>query len=299
MRFISSVVCALAAVLVPGWAHGDISKESRVEYTSLEKDNQDLTVWLPDGKATGSRPCVILVHGGGWLMGSRMQLRTYGEEFAKAGYVTASVSYRMMSDYAFPYCLYDVKTAIRYLRSHAAEYGIDPERMVIFGESAGGHLAGLAAVTQPKDGFEGPGDTTVSSAVQAAIIFYGAVDLTQWKNAGEDGGRMKKGLKKFMDDFLSREYPDVADPYAHGSPVTYVDAGDPPTLFVHGTADGLVDIKQSKAMYEALKAKGVTTDFIEVGGAGHGFDHFSPSTRKEVFALILQWLDTNLKPASV
>lgn len=284
----------IAAIGLAAWciggAYADFTKDSRVTYTNWGQDDQQLSMWLPEDSGAGLRPAMVLVHGGGWLMGSRMQIRTYGEEFAKAGYVTASISYRTMPDYAFPYCLHDVKQAIRFLRENAAAYRIDPDRIIVFGESAGGHLAGLAAVTQPKDGFEGPNASETSTAVQAAVLFYGAVDLTLWKPNGTEKGA-KKGLSRFMTDFVSREYPDVADPFAHASPVTYADPNDPPTLLIHGTADSMVDIKQSQNFRDALQAKNVIADFIEVDGAGHGFDHFSPRTRREIIDLILKWLD--------
>ena len=108
-------------------------------------------ITIGEAKPGAKFPGVVLIHGGAWLFGTRYQLHWYGSRLARAGYVAASINYRMLPMYPFPYCIHDCKAAVRWLRLHADEYGIDPERIAAFGNSAGGHLAGLLATTRPRD----------------------------------------------------------------------------------------------------------------------------------------------------
>jgi len=113
-------------------------------------------------------PGMVLIHGGGWIIGSRHQQAWYCRAFAKAGYVVMTIEYRMMPKYCFPECVYDCKAAVRWMRLRADWLGVDPSRIVAFGASAGGHLAAFLATTGPEDGFEGtenPGPSTEVSAV--------------------------------------------------------------------------------------------------------------------------------------
>ncbi|MCX5757482.1 MAG: alpha/beta hydrolase, partial [Candidatus Hydrogenedentes bacterium] len=114
-----------------------------------------MTLATPAARGVAPRPAVLLIHGGCWLFGTRHQLHWYTRHFAEQGYVVAAIQYRMMPKYRLPDCVEDCKAAVRWLRLHAAEYNIDPDRIVALGNSAGGHLAAMLGVTSPDDGFDG------------------------------------------------------------------------------------------------------------------------------------------------
>lgn len=250
-----------------------------------------LDLYLPEG-AAGPRPTVVLIHGGAWLFGTRYQLHWYGRRLARAGYVAASVSYRMLPAYPFPYCIHDCKAAVRWLRIHADEYGIDTDRIAAFGNSAGGHLAALLATTRPRDGLEGPLNPEGTSDIQAAISMYGAVDLTEYRGWRERGFRKRAG-SEFVAYFVSlaRGRKPGANAWEASSPITYVHPDVPPMLFIHGTKDFLVDVEQSKRFVERLEAVGVHAELMTLHERGHGFDFFDPWKRREVWADMLDFLN--------
>ncbi len=256
-----------------------------------------MDLYLPgDAAQADARPAVVLIHGGAWLFGTRYQLHWYGKRLARAGYVAASINYRMLPMYPFPYCIHDCKAAVRWLRLHADEYGIDPDRIASFGNSAGGHLAALLATTRPRDGLEGPLNPEASSAVQAAISMYGAVDLTeyrQWRGRGISRRAASRFVAYFVS--LSKGRRPGANAWEAASPITYVHPGAAPMLFIHGTRDFLVDVEQSKRFTERLRENGVPAELMSLHDRGHGFDFFDPWKRREVWTDMLDFLNRRLR----
>ena len=270
-----------------------------VRYGKAGRVGLKLDLYLPNGEASKPRPTVVLIHGGAWLFGTRYQLHWYGSRLARAGYVAASINYRMLPMYPFPYCIHDCKAAVRWLRLHADEYGIDPERIAAFGNSAGGHLAGLLATTRPRDGLEGPLNPETSSAVQAAISMYGAVDLTEYR------GWRKRDLSRrvaseFVGYFVSvgRGRRPGSNAWETASPITYAHPGAAPMLFIHGTRDFLVDVEQSKRFTERLHEVGAHAELVTLHDRGHGFDFFDPWKRREVWKDVLGFLERQLRGAT-
>lgn len=292
MRF---AVITLALTLACGKVFAaDCLTKGRIVYADDGDRALKLTLRLPDDSGTELRPAVLLVHGGAWLFGTRHQLHWYGKRLAENGYVTAAISYRMMPDYPFPACLHDAKAAVRWLRLHAKEYRIDPNRIAVLGNSAGGHIAAMLAATRPEDNLEGTQNLGASSAVQAAIVMYGVTDLSYYKNPR---GYIGLGglAKTFMKSFVGTDAKGKTDPYAAGSPDTYVHEGMCPVLLVHGTKDHQVPYRQSVAFSDRLDAVHVSEQFITVP-YGHAFDFFHPKARDEFFAQALTFLNTRLKP---
>ncbi len=255
-----------------------------------------LDLYLPDGDSVEPRPTVLLIHGGAWLFGTRYQLHWYGRRLARAGFIAASINYRMLPAYPFPYCIHDCKGAVRWLRSHAAEYGIDPNRIAAFGNSAGGHLAGLLATTRPRDGLEGPLNPGASSEVQAAISMYGAVDLTEYRRWRERG-LTRRAASRFVAYFVSlgRGRRPGSNAWEAASPITYTHAGAAPMLFIHGTRDFLVDVEQSEKFTKRLLEVGAVAELVTLHDRGHGFDFFDPWKRREVWNDMLDFLDRRLR----
>ncbi len=270
--------------------------KGRIVYARPDHAPIRMTLRVPHGETDALRPAVLLIHGGAWFFGTRHQLHWYGERLAEAGYVTASVTYRMMPAHRFPACADDVKAAVRWLRLHAAEYKIDPGRIAVLGNSAGGHLAALLATTTPEDGLEGDQNLGVSSAVQAAIVMYGVTDVSYYRDP--HGVVAMGGLSSaFMKQFVGKRGVHGQDPFEAASPVSYVDTNTCPTLLVHGTQDHLVPYAQSVAYAECLRRLGVPTRMITVP-YGHAFDFFHAAARSQVYEAILAFLNAHLsKPA--
>ena len=198
-----------------------------------------------------AKPLVIYVHGGGWMGGTSRNAAAYANfpavlaDLAARGYVVASLNYRLGGEAKFPAATQDVDAAIRWLKAHAADYGIDKARVAIWGGSAGGQLAALAATDcSPADG------QAESDCVQAAAIWYGVFDIPALANGGP---------------------PYFAGNGAKASAVTFLDARDPPFLLIHGTEDKTVSVTQSRGMEVKLKAAGVRSEFVELSGIDHSW----------------------------
>jgi acetyl esterase/lipase len=223
-----------------------------------------MDVFLPKQRVATPTPAVLWIHGGGWEHGDK-SARSGAEFLAAAGFVTASLSYRLSGAAPFPAAIQDCKCAIRFLRANAARYGIDAERIGVAGSSAGGHLAELVATAGERAGLEGDGGWPgVSSRVQAAASYYGVSDLT-----AEFPADTVPYLVKFLGGALSQK-PGL---YRRASPIFYVARGDPPLLLVHGTNDDGVPVEQSVRMTEAYRQAGLPVEFIQVQNAGHDFQH--------------------------
>ncbi len=224
----------------------------------------------------GPFPAIVCVHGGAWMAGSKNDYGPVLQQFAAAGYVAAAVEYRFAPKFKWPAQIEDVKCAVRYLRTHAKELSINPDKMGAIGDSAGGHLALLLGLMDPKDGLEGDGGNPgVSSKVQAVVNIYGPTDLKTWHVLPEAEAAAAqsfgKSSEQMLADFIGAA--DRSDPViAQGSPVTYINAGDPPILTFHGTKDAIVPFEQAKTLDTALAKAGVTHTFVPLEGGVHGLN---------------------------
>lgn len=236
----------------------------------------------------GPSPAIICLHGGGWVEGNRKQMKGTIEAMAMRGYVAISPDYRLAPQAHFPAQIEDCKAAVRWVRANAEKYHINPQKIGVFGFSAGAHLACLLGVTGKDDGLEGKGgNADQSSAVQAVVSFFGPTDFTQpvWSD---------KVIQRHLKPFLGGSAEDKADVYRRASPLTYAGKNAPPFLFVHGTADDIVPIQQSEAMVKKLRQAGVSARLIEVVGEGHGWG-WSHEHRLTSLADMMDFFDENLK----
>ena len=257
-----------------------------------------LDVYLPPAglsRPAAGFPLIVHIHGGAWMMGDSH----FGGPFvdfpgvlaslAARGYVVASINYRFSGEAVFPAAAQDVKAAIRWLRSRASDYEIDPARAMTWGESAGGHLAGLAAVSCNAQQLE-PAQTLtfafantppyvlpsseISDCVQGGVTWFGMFDFATIAAQAREGKSP-----------ISRDVADAPEwrmlgcfakeckqgQIAAASPVTYVDPKNPPLLLIVGAEDKIVPYHQTLEMAEKLKAAGVPHELMVIPGVDHGF----------------------------
>lgn len=247
-----------------------------------------------DGK--GPFPAVVCIHGGGWAHGSRKMYGGLIRQLARAGYVGATVDYRLAPKHLFPACVEDVKCAVRWLRANAEKYAIDPDRVGAWGDSAGGHLVGMLGTTSREDGLEGNGGSPEqSSRVQAVVAFYGPFDMTAGHAADPAAPDLSSYRLRLIEQFLGGPPSQVPDVYRKASPMTYVSKDDPPFLLIHGTQDKLVPIGQSEAFEKKLKEAGVEAELMRIEGGDHGFGGRNLET---ALAAALAFFEKHLKPAA-
>jgi acetyl esterase/lipase len=274
-----------AAGAGPRFVHDTVLRD--IVYEDVDGHQEALDVYEPDGPAPpGGRPTIVAIHGGGWRRFSKSE---YGPQvaaqFTPAGYVVVAIDYQLSAPGApsWPTSVDDVRNAVRWVRQHASEFDIDPERLVALGESAGGQLAALLA-TNPDGPPEGgtiasppaPGET--SARVAAVIDFYGPADLAAL--AAESPVAAIAASQ-----FLGGTPAEIPQLYSAASPVDHVAPGDPPMLLLHGANDHLVPIDQAQELSQTLSAAGVPNQLVTVPAAHHGFE-FQPQGLKLVPELL-------------
>lgn len=260
-----------------------VALEEGVVYGSGGGRDLRCDVYRPPPSAPVTRAAVVLVHGGSWRGGDRTQLRRYGWRLGRAGYVCVAIEYRLIPETHFPGFLEDVKAAIRWVRANASALGVDPARIGIPGNSAGGHLALLAAGTPDVPELEGDGGNPgVSSAVQACVSVYGPsvfhVDVPL------RGSRPVARISEEISDAVAQT----------ASPAHWVSPSFPPTMLLHGKADELVPVAASEVMHEALTAAGVPAELHLFPDQPHGFDA-QPDFARHNGALVTFFLDRYLR----
>ncbi len=248
---------------------------------------QTLDLYVPL-KGKQPYPVVVWVHGGSWMYGDKSEVCP-GSPLLGAKYAIASINYRLDTESSFPAQIYDLKAAVRFLRAHAQQYHLDPDRIAVWGSSAGGHLAALLGTSGNVKALEGSlGYGAFSSRVQAVVDWCGPTDFNtadsqapaycKIKFHGQTspvyvlmGGRMDKNS------------------LASASPVTYVSKDDPPFLLMHGDLDDAIPPGQSKQLHKALLSSGVSSEYHHLPGYGHSF------SAPEHLQMVQKFLDDKLR----
>lgn len=300
-------LCLLATLVGPCWAQ-DAPAPRRVEdvvYGRKFGTALTMDVFRPGGEANGAG--IIFVVSGGFFSSHEAINPAFLEPFLKRGYTVFAVVHGSQPRYTVPEIVADMNRAVRFIRHHASDYGIDPERLGVTGASAGGHLSlmlGTAAETGDPEARD-PVDRA-SSRVQAVACFFPPTDFLNFGAPGEERIHARDHLNPFRPAFdyyeLDREtnlWTPITDEARLRqitrdiSPITHVSPDDPPTLIVHGDRDELVPLQQSETIVEALEGAGVASRLVVKEGAAHGWPDILKDL--ETFA---DWFDEHLKPTS-
>ena len=270
----SWLVLALAAGTIaaasPAKAEYEVIAQTNVEYA--QHDGVKLVADLYQPKGLAKAPAVIAVHGGGWQNGSRASYRYWGPYLAKNGYVVLSIDYRLGKAGTYPGSVYDVKAAIQFVRAKAADLGVDPDRIGLMGDSAGGHLVALVAVAgaepQFSSAYRDDAWAATPTNVKAVVGFYGVYDmLAQWEH-----DQIARPRDQITEKFLGSAPMMNRKVFFESSPISYatVDKNTTRFLLVHGTNDDIVDpATQSTAFLTALKQAQFVARTVVIPGAGH------------------------------
>jgi acetyl esterase/lipase len=260
----ATLVLALTAASSFPISAAEIVFEQGIEYSN--PDNQHLQVNLARPKeASGKLPAVLCIHGGGFRAGKRERWDNLCKQLAERGYVAATATYRLAPKYQFPAAVHDVKAAVRWLRANADKYHIDPERIGVVGDSAGGHLAQYLGVTGDVPSLEGDGGNAGhSSRVTCVVNYYGPSDLTKSYGKSVDAAEV---LPLWLGGDATKEHRR----HIVASPLYWVTPSAAPTLLLHGTEDPYVNYEQAGWIYDKLKAADVEVELLTLKGAGHGF----------------------------
>ena len=268
-----------------------------VEYGKVGEEPLLLDIYRNKLSAS-KRPAVVFIHGGGWESGSKDKPPSLVTDLARAGFVSISINYRLLPKHKWPAQIHDCKTAIRWLRLSGGQYGIDENKIGVWGVSAGGHLAALLGTSGGVWELEGLPDNVraPSSAVQAVVDLFGPTDLVKLVNLRKQ--RMAANLKvdNSMRGGLSPEEKLIggsvierAAVAKQASPLTYVTKDDPPFLIIHGEDDVTVFPDQSLMLESALKKAGVPVTFKLVRGMGHSLKN------PEITGWVIDFFNRTLK----
>lgn len=230
-------------------------------------ERQKLDLYLP--KSETLLPLIVWIHGGAFKHGSK-ESEELPVAYLSRGFALASINYRLSQHAIFPAQIEDCKAAVRWLRANAAQYGLDANRVVAWGPSAGGHLSSMLGTTGQTNQFDVGEHLELPSRVQAVVDYFGPTDFLQM-----DAQRLPDGMEHDPPDspeslLVGGPIQKNPDKVAAANPITYVTADAPPFLIVHGNRDPLVPYQQSLLLLDALKAAGCDVTFYTVEDGGHG-----------------------------
>lgn len=253
-------------------------KEVGITYKDTPAGPQLLDAYLP--AEAGPHPLVVMIHGGAWSGGGRYQmgLSRWAGYLASGGLTVVSIDYRLAPETRYPKPFEDCLDAVDWAIAHAEDLGCDPDRLGLWGDSAGGHLALLLAASQTNAAFGGPRMRS-RHAPRAVVAWYPPTDLPNLHRAAQKGS-----TPAIVQDFVGGDPECDPDRWQEASPLHQVHTDMPPVLLLQGTRDFLVPYTQTVRFAERLGEIGVEHEFHLVQGALHGFDRIAPDD--EATALI-------------
>ena len=271
-----------------------VPKFANLKYGDATNNANLLDIYLPE-KTDPPVPVVVWIHGGGWANGDKSPSPQF-LQLLPHGFAVVSINYRLSGQAPFPAQIHDCKGAIRWIRAHAKEYNLDPDRIGVWGVSAGGHLAALLGTSGDAKEIEGNvgGNLGVSSRVQAVSEYAGPTDLGQVyaQGANEPTFMNNVVLRGYYENLLGggpvETHPDLI---RMANPITYIRADGPPFQIFHGDKDVMVPVGQGQLLAEALTAKGISCDYTPLVGMGHGFG-------QRQYLATIAFFEKHLKPSA-
>lgn len=263
--------------------------------------NVNLQMDILQPRTGKAMPAVLFITGGAFVEAPKESYIQQRLAIAEEGYVVASATYRVVPMVTFPGVLEDVKAAVRYLRANAERFGIDPSRIAVMGESAGGYLSAFLGTSSGTKEFDKGQYLDQSSDVQAAIDLYGLSDLTKigsdypemiqnvHKSPASPESMLINGIAVFGPGGSIMDTPEKAKA---ANPINYISDKTPPFLIMHGDKDGLVSPSQTEMLHKALVKKGIDSTRYLVKGANHADVYWY---QDEILDVIIDFLDKNLK----
>ncbi len=266
-----------------------------ITFAEVNSQTLKLDLYQPPGVKQTSRPAVVVVHGGSWDAGMKSDFPQWDRWLAEEGFVVFDVEYRLAPQPNWQTATGDVKCAVAWVRAHAADYEVDPQRIALLGRSAGAHLAMLAAYATKVAELPPSCETTaVDEPVQAVVSLYGTTDLL-WGYAHPANQRVLDGPATLR-RFLGGAPDDVPDAFRLASPVTHVNERTPPTLLFHGGHDQLIRDENMDLLTRRLATAGVPYRSLLLPYAQHGFDYnFHGWGSQLARPLLLDFLRTHLR----
>ncbi len=257
-----------------------VQMSSDIVYAQAGTETLRLDVFAPR-RRTGPVPGIVLVSCGSWTVGAKSQIWPQTAYLASRGFVAAAIECRPAPAARFPAQLNDAAAAVRWLRQHAGEHGVDPRRIAIGGGSSGGHLSALIG-TNLWNGSAWSG-APADSRVQAVVVFNGVLDLLIYATPS--------GVNTSLTAFLGSSYEENPALWREASPLEHVSREAAPFLLLHGTDDNVAPYRQSVEMQRRLRAAGISAELFTANGAGHN-SFFQPPWFEPALARAAEFLNT-------
>lgn len=270
------LVCTFTAWSDENPAEKAYSVERNIVYSSPDGVDLLMDAYLPNGD--GPRPATLVVHGGSWKSGDKMQLMGYATRLASRGIAAFAINYRLAPKFKHPAQIDDCRGALKWIEAHAKEYNVDVDRIGAIGYSAGAHLVFLLGVAGDQRTPEDP--ITKGRRLKAVVAGGSPVNFT-----------VVEGESRTLKDFLGGTKNDVPDAYVNASPYFYLSADDPPIFFFHGTGDKLVTIRGPEIAVKLLKEKGVEAELYSVPKG----DHITAAMNLQAVEKAIDFLEEHLK----
>jgi acetyl esterase/lipase len=249
----SSIVAISLALASQQPAEQDFKVQNDIVYSKVGDRELLLDAYLP--KIEGTAPAVLVVHGGAWRFGNRKQLQGYAEALCRSGFVCFAIDYRLAPQHKFPAQIEDCRAAVKWIRSNADRFRVDPKMLGAIGYSAGGHLVSLLGTTG-----EAPSDRNgnVDTRLQVVVAGGAPTDFRWFPDKG-----------KWAEFLMGGDLDSVPENFLAASSSAFADKDDAPTFFFNGTEDQLVPLPWTQSCYGALRSAGVKTELYRIEGADH------------------------------
>ena len=277
---IFALACMVLAIpVLPGCVTGHAKAggstgEAGRDLVYAERNSVPLTGdWHPASSPQmtrkGKAPVCIVIHGGGWYKGDKGDMESVAQRLLRRGIAVFNINYRLAPAHRFPASVLDTKDAIRWIKANANDLGVDPDRVCLFGYSAGAHLALMAGFTGPKEGLD-------DSVPPTARIFRSGSRTQTWAKlprnltikaivAGGTPSDLTEGIyNEYYEKYFGRPPGEIPETYRKASPISYIRRGLPPVFLYHGNHDWVVNVEQSRRLAKKLRAKGVDVEYLEV-----------------------------------